>query len=118
MIEPIKTRRDDIVSFRIDGTTTEVDLRPLLTQLNEKLRQHKKLRLWVEYNDPEGFSADTFIEDFKYNFGHLGTFEKAAIITFKDWLNQADQLAYELRETQLKSFHYSEKDLALRWIEQ
>jgi len=118
MIEPIKTWRDDIVGFRIDGTTSEADIKPLLMQLNEKLRQYKKLRLFLEYADPDGFSVDTLIEDFKYNFGHWGNFEKAAIITFKEWLDQADQLAHELRETQLKSFHYSEKDQAIRWIEQ
>jgi hypothetical protein len=118
MIEPIRTWRDDIVGFRIGGTTTEVDIKPLLTQLNEKLKQYKKLRLFLEHADPDGFSVDTLMEDFKYNFGHSGNFEKAAIITFKEWLDQADQLAHQLRETQLKSFHYSERDQAIRWIEQ
>ena len=118
MIESIKTQRDDVVSFRIDGTTSAVDIQPLLVHLNEKLSQHKKLRLFVEYADPDGFSVDTLIEDFKYNFGHWGNFEKAAIITFKEWLEQASQLAHMLRETQLKSFHYSEKDQAIQWIEQ
>lgn len=118
MIEPIKTQREDIVGFRIDSTASAADMQPLLIHLNEKLRQYKKLRLFVEYADPDGFSIDTFLEDFKYNFGHWRNFEKAAIITFKEWLEHANQLAYELRETQLKSFHYSEKDQAWRWIEQ
>ena len=118
MIEPFKTRRDDIVGFRMDGTISEVDIRPLMQQLNEKLLLHKKLRLLVEYADTNGFSMDTLLEDFGYNFGHWGNFEKTAIITFKDWISQASQLAHELQETNMKSFSYSEKDVAIQWIEQ
>ncbi len=117
MIEPIKTQREDVVGFRIDGTTSAVDIQPLLVYLTEKLRQYKKLRLLVEYADPDGFSIDTFLEDLKYNFGHWNNFEKTAIITFSEWLEQADQLAHELQETQVKSFHYSEKDQAWQWVE-
>ncbi|MEK6481265.1 STAS/SEC14 domain-containing protein [Catalinimonas sp. 4WD22] len=118
MMETITTRRDDIVGFRIDGTTSEADLKPVLIQLREKLKSHAKVRLYVEYVDTHGFSMDTLIEDLKYNFGHLGHFEKAAVITMKDWLKQAAQLTNMIGDIKLRSFHFSEKDKAGRWIEE
>ncbi|MEM8970305.1 MAG: STAS/SEC14 domain-containing protein [Bacteroidota bacterium] len=118
MIEPISTGRDDIVGFRTDSTTSTADMKPWLMELHQKLQQHPKLRLLIEYVDDHGFSLDTLVEDFRYNFGKRGVFEKAVIITCSDWLDQAEQLAHQLRETQLKSFHYSEQDRAIHWIKQ
>ena len=118
MIEPISTGRDDIVGFRTDSTTSMADMKPWLNELHEKLRLYPKLRLLIEYVDHDGFSLDTLVEDFQYNFGRQVFFEKTAIITCKDWLRQAEQLAHEIREVQLKSFHYSETDQAMQWIEQ
>lgn len=118
MMETITTRRDDIVGFRIDGTTSEADMKPVLIKLREKLESHGKVRLYVEYVDTKGFSMDTLIEDLKYNFGHLDHFEKTAVITMKDWLKQAAQLTNIIGGIKLKSFHFSEKEQASRWIEE
>ncbi len=118
MIESIETHRDDIVGFRMDGTVSEVDMKPLFMQLSEKLRLHQRLQLLIEYVDDRGFSLDTLIEDVRYRFGESGVFEKTAVITCRDWLYQATQLAHELQETQFRSFHYSEKEQALHWIEE
>lgn len=117
MIEFINTSYDHIVGFRMDSTASEADMKPLFARLNEKLRLHQRLRLLIEYVDDQGFSLDTLVEDVRYSFSQPGIFEKTAVITCRDWLQQASQLAYELKDTQLKSFHYSEKDLAFRWIE-
>lgn len=118
MIETIDTQRGDIVGFRMDGTASEVDMKPLFTQLSEKLQLHQRVRLLIEYVDERGFSLDTLIEDIRHRFGESGIFEKTAVITCRDCLQSASQLAHELKETQLKSFHYSEKDQAFCWIEQ
>lgn len=118
MMESIKTQRDDVIGFRMDGTTSEADMKPLLIKLREKLKSHRKLRLYVEYVDTDGFSMDTLLEDLKYNFGCLDHFEKAAVITVKDWLKQASQFANNIAGIRLRSFHFSEKDQAFRWIEE
>jgi hypothetical protein len=118
MMESIQTQRDDIIGFRIDGTASEADLKPLLNTLKEKLKSYEKLRLYVEYVDNHGFSMDTLLEDLEYNFGKLDQFEKAAVITIKDNIKQANQLARELAKMKLKSFHFSEKAQAFQWIEE
>lgn len=118
MIESIKTRRDDIIGFRIDGTISEADIKPMLPVLKEKLKSYNKLKLIVEYVDTQGFSMDTLIEDLRFNFGHIDAFEKAAVITSKDCLAEAMQFANNITGMKLKSFHFSEKDKAFRWIEQ
>ncbi len=118
MIETIKTKRDDIIGFRIDGTISEADIKPMLPALKEKLRQYDKLKLYVEYVDMHGFSMDTLIEDLQFSLGHLEAFEKAVVITSKDWLSEAAHFATHMTGMKLKSFHFSEKEQAIRWIEQ
>lgn len=118
MIESIDTQRDDIVGFRMNGTVSEVDLKPLFAQLSKKLRLHRRLQLLIEYVDDQGFSLDTLIEDIRHRFGESGIFEKTAVITCRDCLQSAAQLAHELKGTQFRSFHYSEEDQAVRWIAQ
>ena len=61
---------------------------------------------------------DTLFEDLQFSIGHLQVFEKAAVITSKDWLSEARRFAATMKEMQLKSFHFSEKEQAVRWIEQ
>lgn len=118
MIEPINTEHENVVSFRTDSTTSAVDIQPLLAQLREKLEQYPRLRLWIEYVDDHGFSLDTLIEDLQHSFGKSNIIERTAVITCQDWLQQASELAHQLKETQFKSFHYSEEAQALRWIGQ
>lgn len=117
-MESIQTQREDIIGFRIDGTASEADLKPLLHTLKERFRSYEKIRLYVEYVDNHGFSLDTLLEDLEYNFGELDKFEKAAVITIKDNIRQAHQLANGLAKMKLKSFHFSEKEQAFQWIEE
>ncbi|WKN31177.1 STAS/SEC14 domain-containing protein [Porifericola rhodea] len=118
MIEAFNMHRDDIVGFRIDGTISQLDLKPLMKVLKEKLKLYNTLRLYVEYVDLNGFSIDTLLEELTYNFGELDKFEKGVILTATDNIRQAHQLAQSVDGIHLKSFHYSERDKAYQWIEE
>ncbi|MFP4091902.1 MAG: STAS/SEC14 domain-containing protein [Cyclobacteriaceae bacterium] len=117
MIELIESK-ENLVAFRMDSTASEADLRPLLACMNNKLQVYKSLNLLIEYVDTGGFSMDTLVEDFSYRLGNWTAFSKVAIITFNEWLAQADQLSHQLEETCLRSFPYAHQAEAKHWIEQ
>ncbi len=116
MIETLETQHSHIIALRIDGTFSEADLKPFLPEMKEKLEQLTKLRLFVEYIDVNDFTVDTLIESLKYNFGNLNSFDKAAIVTSKDWLEEATKLADDTQGLDVKTFHFSEKQQALEWL--
>ena len=118
MIELIDDQQEDIVAFRMDSTVSEAELKPLLFYMDNKLKYHKKLRLLIEYVDSGGFSMDTLLEDFNYQFGNWLNYQKIAIVTFNEWLSQAHQLSYKLEGPCLKSFPYAKKLEAKQWVRQ
>jgi hypothetical protein len=118
MIELIENQHEDIVAFRMDGTASEADLKPLLVCMNEKLQHYGSLKLLIEYVDAGGFSMDTLVEDFSHQFGNWSSCRKVAIVTFREWLSQAHQLSHQLDETRLKSFSYADQHEAKQWITQ
>lgn len=118
MIELIEYQQENIVAFRMDSTASEADLRPLFLNIDRKLKQYESLKLLIEYVDLAGFSMDTLIEDLNYRLGNWSHCPKVAIITFKEWLSQAQQLSHQLEETCLKSFPYADQTKAKEWIEQ
>lgn len=117
MVETIETQNTNIIALRIDGAFSEADLNPLIPVMKEKLTHLPKLRLFVEYVDMNDFTLDTLVEVLKSNFGNLSGFDKAAVVTSKDWLSEAEKLADTTDGLNLKTFHYSEKPEALRWLE-
>lgn len=118
MVETIKTQNDNIIALRIDGTFSEADLKPLLPIMKEKLTHTPKLSLFVEYIDMNDFTLDTLVEVLRANFGNLSGFDKAAVVTSKDWLTEATKLADDTHGLNIKTFHFSEKPQALDWLEE
>jgi len=118
MIELIENQKEDIVAFRMDGTASEADLKPLFVCMSTKLQAYGSLKLLIEYVDSGGFSMDTLVEDLNHQLGNWSSCCKVAIVTFNEWLSQAQQLSSQLEETSLKSFTYAEQLEARQWIEQ
>lgn len=116
MIELIENQPQDVVAFRMDGTASEADLKPLLICMNEKIQHYGSLKLLIEYVDAGGFSMDTLVEDFSHQFGNWSNCRKVAIVTFREWLSEAHQLSHQMEETHLKSFPYARQVEARQWI--
>ena len=116
MIQPIDLQTDTVFAYRVDGQVTADILRPYITVLEEKLKQHNKMRVYVEYVAIEGISPKAIWDDLKFDVAHLTDFEKAAVVTDKDWVGVSAGLANLIPGLTVKFFKPAEQEQARQWV--
>ncbi|QJW89918.1 STAS/SEC14 domain-containing protein [Spirosoma taeanense] len=116
MIQPIDLQADNVFAYRIEGEVRASEMRPLVNILETKLQQHKKMRLYAEYVGVEDVSLTAVWEDLKFNFSHLTDFEKAAIVTDRDWIGLSAGLVGLIPGLDVKFFTFAEQEQARQWV--
>ncbi|QMW06927.1 SpoIIAA family protein [Spirosoma foliorum] len=59
-----------------------------------------------------------FWEDLKADATYLGAFEKAVVVTDKDWIGWLAKVGNLFPGLEIKVFPFSEREQALQWITQ
>ncbi|GAB3718426.1 hypothetical protein GCM10027592_61360 [Spirosoma flavus] len=119
MIQTIDLNNDRILGYRIDGDITLESITPLIAEVKSKVAHHPgKLRAYAEYISIGSISPGAFWEDLKADAQFLNNFEKAAVVTDKDWVGLLDKVGNLFPGLTIKVFPFSERDLALQWITQ
>jgi hypothetical protein len=118
MIEVIPAA-DHVAAFRILETLDAEDYDEMIPQIEEKLKTHDKIGVFV---DMEGFSdmtGEAMRRDFEYGiekFGEFDRFGRAAIATDQQWIKAATEFAAALfPQIKAKVFPTEKKDEALAW---
>lgn len=116
MIEPIEFTESNIVGYRVRGKVTQADIRPWATSLDSMIKQQGKLRLYVEYEGMDDLTLNALLEDFKFDVAHLNDFEKAAVVSNKNWVSAVSAVANVLPNLDVKTFSFAEKEQAQQWV--
>lgn len=109
---------DGIVAVRGVGRVTADDYRAVLTPAIEQATSGgRKARLYLELGEGfEGYDAGAVFADTKVGMGHLGSFERIAVVTDKDWLRGAVHLFGPLIPGEARVFSIAEGPAARDWI--
>ena len=125
MLEPIGGLPDNAIGFTAVGNVTSEDYETvLIPAVEEKLKEHKKVRLLYHLGDKfKKFEAGAMWDDTKVGLAHITEWEKIAIVTDVNWIQQAGKIFGFAIETMsvpgdVKVFHNREFDEAIRWISQ
>lgn len=125
MLEPIEGLSGNTVGFTAKGNVTAEDYETvLIPAVEEALKSHKKIRLLYHLGDEfKRFEAGAMWDDAKVGLTHITEWEKIAIVTDVNWIQQAGKIFGLAIETKavpgdVKVFHNSELDEAIRWISQ
>ena len=88
MIERITDLPDQVLGLKASGEVTADDYKQVLVPaLEEKLGQHRKVRLLYVIGDGfTGYTGGAAWEDAKVGMKHLTAFERVAIVTDVDWI--------------------------------
>ena len=117
MVEIVLTRADRVIGFRVDGQIQTADFDRISDIVEEKLKSHQKLRMYAEIKSLKGMSLEAFLKDLKFSIKHHERFEKAAIVSDKDWLRKIVAVEDKLLNgIEMKSFTFSEEQDAMAWI--
>ncbi len=123
MLELIEGLPDNALGFTAKGNVTSEDYETvLIPAVEEKLKKHEKVRLLYHLgNEFEKFEAGAMWDDAKVGLGHITNWEKIAIVTDVNWIEQAGKIFGFAIETMsvsgdVKVFHNSELEEAIKWI--
>lgn len=116
MIQPIDLQDDRVFAFRVNGKITTEELKPMADKLTERIRQYGKMRVYAEYVGVEGVTPRAVWEDLKFDFAHLTDFDKAALVTDKQWMNLSAGLVNLVPGLEVKLFSFDEQEQARQWI--
>ncbi len=116
MIQLLEESRDDLVAFRISGHIDKNDYEVMLPVLEEKIKQHGKIRVFAEVQEVADYSIEALWEDVKFDFKHASDFSRAAIIGDKAWIDWLTVLAKPFTTAEIKYFDFTQREQAWQWI--
>ena len=114
MVKSEQYQNSNILDIHVKGEVEAEDyeqLRPLIDQITNKFDK-VHLLMSVERMD---MTPAAMWEDLKLS-SHLGDFGRMALVTDKDWLNNAADLADALPGLELRHFEPSQREAALGWL--
>lgn len=118
MIEVMTDLPDRVLGLKASGEVSADDYKTVLVPaLEEKLSQNKKVRLLYVIGDGfKGYSTGAAWEDAKVGMKHLTSFERVAIVTDVDWIeNMIKALGFAI-PGEVRVFDDDELEEARQWI--
>ena len=109
---------DNVVAVRAEGQVTGQDYDNVLIPAVEKaLTRNKKLRFYYEIGPGfDGMDLGAMLKDLRVGFGHLGQWERIAVVTDIDWIKHAMQLFGFLLPSKTEVFGVAQATDAKAWI--
>ena len=118
MIELITDLPDRVLGLKASGEVTADDYKSVLVPaIEEKLSAQKKVRLLYVIGDEfEGYSGGAAWEDAKVGMKHLTSFERVAVVTDVDWIeNMIKAFGFAL-PGEVRVFDDDDLEDARQWI--
>ncbi|MCX2738648.1 STAS/SEC14 domain-containing protein [Pontibacter anaerobius] len=116
MLQLLEQSKDDLVAFRISGNVDRSDYDVMLPLLQERIRQHGKIRVYAEVQDVEDFSLRALWEDIKFDIKHAFDFSKVALVGDEKWVDWLTVMAKPFTSAEVKYFDFTQRPLAWDWI--
>ncbi|MCL4243854.1 MAG: STAS/SEC14 domain-containing protein [Candidatus Dadabacteria bacterium] len=117
MIEIIPFEEGNIIGFRLKGKLEDSEFDDIVRILEERLKLHKKLRVYAEVEEFKGMSVNSFMKDIHYGLKHWRDFDKEAVVSDKGWLRVWAEIAGSIIPgVEVKHFSFDEKEEAKEWI--
>lgn len=118
MIKLMDDLPNNVIGFEAVGEVSAGDYQDTLDPaINTALESNDKLRLVYQLGDEfEGFTGGAMWEDAKVGMGHLNRWEKIAIVTDKDWVDDTIKFIGWVVPGEVKVYPNAELDAAKEWV--
>ena len=117
MIRVIEGMPDNVVAVSGVGEVSSDDyISTLDPAIDDALEKHDKIRLlYVLGAEFDGYSGGAMWEDTKLGIGHWGAWEKIALVTDKDWVDDALKFLGWMVPGEIKVYATDKLDDAKEW---
>ena len=117
MLELLQPTTDNLVSVSASGTVTAEDYESvLIPAIEETLKSHDKVRVLFQLEPNTEFTAGAIWDDTKFGLGHFFAFEKFALISDTEWINNTVKILGFMMPCPVKLFALGELDAAKEWV--
>lgn len=116
MLQFLEQASNDLVAFRISAHIDKNDYEVMLPVLEEKIRQHGKIRVYAELIEVETYSLKALWKEIKFDLKHLNDFSKAAIIGDAAWMDTLAVMARPFTSAEVKHFKSENRTEAWAWV--
>ena len=106
-----------VLGFEARGKVTARDYQSvMMPEINRVVAEGEHLRV-LYYLGPEfdSFSVGAMLDDALIGVGHTWSWEKAAVVTDKDWIHKAFGLFSAITPISMRVFRNEDLDDAVRW---
>lgn len=121
MIEKLKSPAPHVVAAKVSGKVTKQDVSDYIKLIEDCLDESRRINLYFDLTELEGFSATALLNDLAYalkNLGRTYRFQQMAIITDNPTMVKAVEWEDWLFKTiEIQRFSGTQRDQALSWIE-
>jgi hypothetical protein len=117
-IEVLEGLPDNVLAFEAAGKVTDSDYEDvLIPAVEESLKTQDKVRLlYVLGSRFEGYEAEAMWDDAKLGLGHLGSWEKIALVTDQGLLRGMVKAMGFAMPGEVKVFSLDELEQAKSWV--
>jgi hypothetical protein len=118
MIEVMNDLPERVLGLKASGEVTAEDYKTVLVPaLEAQLTRHKKVRLLYVFGEQfTGYSGGAAWEDTKVGMKHLTSFERVAIVTDVDWIENMIKAFGFAVPGEVRVFDDDELEAARQWI--
>ena len=117
MLEIIPFEEANIIGFRLKGKIEDNEFDEIVSLMEERLKEHKKLRVYAEIEEFKGMSVNTFMKDIHYGLKHWRDVEKEAVVSDKGWIKSWIRFASKIVPyIEVRVFSFEEKEEAKAWV--
>jgi hypothetical protein len=116
VIERIDDVPAGVVGLRARGEVTSEDYRDVLVPLLEEALAKGGARLLYVMDEGTTFKAGALFADAKFGLGHLKGWERLAVVSDADWLENAIKAFGWMMPGEVKVFDDDDLDDAKRWL--
>jgi hypothetical protein len=117
MLQLLQPTIGNVVSLTANGTVTAEDYESvLIPAIEETLKSHDKVRVLFQLEPNTGFTAGAVWDDTKFGLSHFFAFEKFALVSDTEWINNTVKVLGFMMPCPVKLFALSELTAAKEWI--
>lgn len=117
MINVIKNAPSNVAAFEAKGHVDASDFELVFDRVQEVINQHGELRYMLDLKtDVSNFTAGAWLKDLLLGIKHLTKWERCAIITNSEMIDQATQLMNTFAIGEFKVFDKKDFDKAMNWV--
>lgn len=119
-IRMVKTTKDEVIAFEIDGAITSEAIAPVIDDFQARLAAHDKVRLLANIKHLNGFDPSILMQSgfLSMKLGALKKLERYAIVGAPGWLKKIiAAIGSELPGIEMRAFAADQQADAWSWVD-